>query len=397
MMKLTAAARIYHLLTMLSLGANVFVPPLRVAVVALWLLWPSVAGAVSVGGYMAPDLRLTLREGAREVDAAVVGFGESRAGLVVNGEVTSNWSYALDIRVGAQVVAALSEVRPLDRDGDGQTDDLLVHRRGSLGSIIEEATIAWQPLGGIRFWLGERRIPFTSQSRVHDTELLFANRSGPADAILKGRDLGGGVELRLFDGRLHASAGAFNGDDVLREMRVYRSRGLLYSARLDIAPLGEFKTCTSCRDLPRFEVGAGVAFHPYTSFDKAGAEDVRVQDLRVSISGQGTWAGVLAAGELLLRRQRDTLSSRPESALGAWGQLAWLSPLRIEPVARFGFMESDQSFDPRTTRWLSVGLNYHPVTNTSRELLVGFEYGRESRITEDATANTFALRTQLQW
>ena len=72
---------------------------------------------------------------------------------------------------------------------------------------------------------------------------------------------------------------------------------------------------------------------------------------------------------------------------------------RFEPIFRMGESTIDEAFDPQTTRWLDVGLNYYPALKAARadQVKITLHYLSEDRIDENASAKGVASRVQVSW
>jgi hypothetical protein len=376
---------------------------LRLAALVLVLLACTPAHAASrfrVGGYVSPAFQLTLRPSAQPVDRWEVGLGSSQAGLIFVGRPVDHWEFKIDLVIGADLVTALTSVELVDVDNDGDVDTTTTSVASALSNIVEETTITWAPVDQIHLRLGRMRIPFTSQSQSHYMSLMFPTRSGANEAFLKGTDLGGLVEFDLGDERFLASLGVFNGTNL--GAGTGNVKGILLTGRIDLQPLGAFGFAESDLERDRafrLGIGAGLIYNPYSSYDSAGHADVMVQDLRASVSLRMAAGGFIFVAEGLFRRQVDTLTHRPITATGAYGQVGFNTPVGLEPVARVGWAVLDQSFDPRHTLWLEGGANLYPAYRDERpdSVRVSILYAGEDRITELEWAHGFIVRMQVRF
>lgn len=357
------------------------------------------AGRLHLGGYVKPAFTLTARPAAQPVDRLEVGMGGASAGLIFAGEPVDHWRFEVDLRIGADIVQALVAIEVVDLDNDGEPDGVMAQTADVISDIVEETTVTWQPIDQLDVRLGKMRIPFTSQAQAHDMALMFQERAGPAELFLKGTDLGMLVEWDLGQGIFQGSLGVFNGTNLAAGQG--SDKGVLLTGRLDLQPLGPFAFDESDlhRESFRLGIGAGVIYHPYTSYDSAGEPDVRFRDVRASASLRMAVRGLSFAAEGLLRYQTDSLTSRPVLATGAYGQLGVFTPVGLEPVARVGWAAEDQSFDPRHTLWIEGGLNLYPAhRNEYPDLVkVTLAYRGEDRITEREWAHGAVLGARLKW
>jgi hypothetical protein len=271
--------------------------------------------------------------------------------------------------------------------------------RAAISNIVEESTVTFRPVEQFNVRVGRMRIPFTSQAQSPNTALMFPERSGPNEVFLAGTDLGGLLETQLFDGRILGSAGAFNGTSS-GQLQSDR-RGVLYTTRLDLNPLGSFgfSETSEWRGPFRVGVGGGLVHNPYTAYDSAGYPIVSVHDTRYTGSARIAFYGLYVVGEYLQRAQQDSLSGRPEWASGWYGQAGWHLPLGLEPMARMGEAKEDQSFATRTTRWIDAGLNFYPVAGDARpnQVKITVHYLSENRVTEGELAQGIASQAQITW
>ena len=199
--------------------------------------------------------------------------------------------------------------------------------------------------------------------------------------------------------RVNTSLGLFNVDGM--GVDAGDVQGVMYMARLDINPLGNFdfdESRPQSQDL-RFGFGGGLIWHPYTVFDSAGYDNLFVGDLRATGSVRLAVAGLSLSGEYLYRFQRDDLTDRSLQATGAFGQAGWRLPFGLEPVFRMGSLVEDQTFAPRTTRWVEGGVNYYPYSQSEdpNAVRLTLQYTGENRVTEREMAHGMVALLQLIW
>ncbi len=376
--------------------------PLLVLLVALVAGAPARAGSkFKVGGYVSPAFGATVRPSALPMDRWEVGLASSQAGLIFQARPVDHWRFKIDLVVGQDLVQAVTQAELVDVDNDGDIDNLATTTADALSNIVEETTITWAPLDALHLRLGQMRIPFTSQAQSHYMTLLFPSRSGANEAFLRGTDLGGLLQFGAGDGVLLGSVGIFNGTGLLGSGQG-NVKGVLVSGRIDLQPLGGFPFAESDPDRDRsfkLGIGAGVVYNPQTSYDSSGNADVYVQDLRASVSLRMAAGGMFFAAEGLIRRQVDTMTSRPVTATGAYGQFGWFTRVGVEPLARVGWAVIDQSFDPRHTLWLEGGINLYPAFRDERpdSVRVTILYAGEDRITEQEWAHGLMVRMQVRF
>jgi len=373
-----------------------------IGLVAALAITTTASGAprFKVGGYVSPAFSFTARPSAQPVDRIELGLASSQAGLIFVGRPVDHWSFTIDLVIGQDLVSALTSLELVDQDNDGSVDTAATTVVDALSNIVEETTITWSPIDEIHLRMGRMRIPFTSQAQSHYMTLLFPTRAGTNEAFLRGTDLGVLAEFRLADERVLTSMGVYNGTGVAAGTGDLK--GLLISGRLDLQPMGAFPfdEAGAERDRKfRLGIGAGILYNPYTSYDSSGNADVWVQDLRASVSLRMAAAGIYFSAEGFFRRQVDTMTTRPVTATGAYGQFGWNSPVGVEPIARVGWAMLDQSFDPRHTLWLEGGVNLYPAHRDERpdSVRVSLLYMGEDRITEREWAHGALVRMQVRF
>ena len=359
----------------------------------------STAALIRTNGYIAPQFQAVFRPDARPVDQERIGMSGSKAGLIFNGTVTPLWRFRVHFVVGGDTINALTVAEPVDVDNNGTTDAIYTQSKPALSNMVVESSITYVPHEAVQFNLGRMRIPFTSQAQSPDTDLMFPERAGPNATFIRGSDMGGMVKTNFLDERILASAGVFNG--ISTNLFDSQRRGVLYTGRLDINPLGSFgfSETSEWKGPFRLGLGSGIIHNPYTAFDGAGYPTVGVTDTRWTASSRIAFYGLYLSGEFLMRQQLDSMSSRPEWATGWYGQAGWHLPRGLEPMFRMGEATVDESFDPRKTRWIDAGMNFYPAPKAKRtdQVKLTLQYLREERIDENETAQGMSARAQVLW
>jgi hypothetical protein len=227
---------------------------------------------------------------------------------------------------------------------------------------------------------------------------MFPGRSGPNEVFVQGPDFGAGVAFRLPEDLLVAQVGAFNGTG--EDLGAADHQGLVYSARVDVNPLGQLPLgeAATGRGPLRLGFGAGVLYHMSRHYDSAGFPGSRRRDLRASASVRVAWQGLYVQAEGLRRQRTDSLSDRPEITTGAYGQVSWLvAAIGLAPLARIGWAAEDQGFAPRTTLWLDGGVAFYPSRTDPDSIKITVEYIEEHRLTEGERASGAIAQLQLTW
>ena len=357
------------------------------------------AADIEIHGYIAPHFQAVWRPDARPVDQSRVGMTKSVAGLIFDGKVAPEWGFKIHFVLGAETFEALTAASPVDRDNDGTTDAVYTETAPAIGDMVIESSVYYQPADFFRLQVGRMRIPFTSQAHSANTALMFPERSGPNQAFIKGSDMGVLAKTDLLESRIQASVGVFNGTST-NALKTDR-QGVLYTSRIDVNPLGAFGFSETSEWAGPFllGMGSGLIYNPYTAYDNAGYATVAVRDTRYSLSGRMSFYGLYVVGEFLSRQQLDSMTSRPVWGQGWYGQAGWHLPLGFEPMFRMGQSTIDESFDPQTTKWLDMGLNYYPSVKAKRmdQVKITVHYLSEDRVDEDERAQGLSTRVQVTW
>lgn len=369
---------------------------------------------LSIGGYVQPQYTYRVRKGARPRDQQEFGAQQTRAGLIFEGDVHPKWSYRVHFVVGSQITQVVTGINEVDYEGDGATDDLSVRTSVVPGVAIEQMWVKYHPLdvttkGGMKafelsFRLGQMRVPFSKQNKTQNGSLLFPRRNQVVTSFLVSSDLGGLVEADFADKRLSLSGGVFNGTGlaVSRDNR----RGPLWSAQLEVAPLGPLKGYESALELekkPRFVVGTGMLYSPYRLFDSAGNDTLtRARDLLISGSAKFVMHGFYIFGEFIRRQVTDNLSSRPFLSTGAYGQVSYAIPagkkLFIAPLGNFGWAATEQAVTPLNRYFTSDGIAlYFPNEHRLDAVRVSVLYEGEWFVDEGESAQGGTLQVQIKF
>lgn len=369
---------------------------------------------LSIEGYIQPQYTYRVRRGARPRDQQEFGAQQTRAGLIFSGNVLPKWSYRAHIVVGSQITRVVTDVDGVDYEGDGSTDNIVTRSSLVPGLELEQLWVNYRPVEvssakgmeiiELNLKLGQMRVPFSKQNRTQNNSLLFPRRNQAVTSFLVSSDLGGLVEAGFADHRVSLSGGVFNGTGlaVNRDNR----RGPLWSAQLEVAPLGALGGYESALELnkkPRFAIGTGMLYSPYQLFDSAGNDTLtRARDLLLSGSAKFVMHGFYLQGEFIRRQVTDNLSSRPFLSTGAYGQLSYAIPagkkLFIAPLGNFGWTASEQAVDPLNRYFTSDGLAFYlPNERALDAVRVSLLYQGEWLVDEGESAQGGTLQVQLKF
>ena len=364
----------------------------------LALMLPAQADDVQISGYVRPVFQGVYRPTAVPLDQREIRLGTSLGGVIFDGQVTDNWSFRSHLRLGVGTVSVLTGVGTVDTNNDGEVDGVVSSNGEAIGQIVREAAVTYSPIDELSIRAGRLKVPFTSQAQASDTALLFSERAGPGRIFHADDDLGALMLVNMAD-RVTTSLGVFNGEGM--GVDPVDTRGAVYMSRVDVHPFGSFEFDESHPQGQDFRLGfgGGLIWHAYTAFDSAGYDNIFVGDLRASGSVRLAVAGLSVSGEVLYRLQRDDLTDRPIQATGAFGQAGWRTPIGFEPIFRIGSLIEDQTFAPRTTRWLEGGMNYYPQQQSDDPNAIRYsvQYTGENRITEQEVAHGIIALVQLIW
>jgi hypothetical protein len=355
--------------------------------------------APEISGYVQPSLAVRYLPQAVPQYRLAYGLAESRAGLQFQGKGHEAWEYNIYLFLTGETIDVLTHAIALDTDNDGDAEKIYTRSEPAARNFLREAWAAWTPSEAIRVQFGRMSVPYTTQAQANDTELLFPHRASPNAVFLEGRDLGATAKMEINDGVLQAQIGVFNGTG--QALGLGGQTGGLYAARVDLNPLGGFDRSETgdARGPFRFGIGAGLIAHPYTKYDGAGYPSTGVVDFRGTASVRMTGGGFHILAEGLGRYEADTITHRPITALGSFGQAGWRSLGGIEPVFRLGWVVEDLSFAPRHSYWGEGGINFYlkNTQNTANPARLGIHYVGEIRYTERETAHATSAQALVRF
>lgn len=342
-------------------------------------------------GYLQPSFGYKSRPDAVPRDRTEYGAYASKAGFTLRGERFEDWHYTVHLVIDSSAMAVLTDVDLVDRDGGGDPEKLDTTSRDVTGTLIEEISIRYQPWSFFGLTAGQMRIPFTVAHRSANTALMFPTRAGPNEEFLSGSDRGLLAEVSVLEGRTRASAGAFHGGSLLLSSELESTRGLVYSLRTDVEPLGQLPAAENDfeRGPFRFGIGFGLLFRDAKVYDATGYEATVVRDVRVSASLRAMFAGIYLQSEILRRLRTDNLSSRPEQTTGFYGQASYYFPIvkkvALSPIARVGKTIEDETVRPLETLFIEGGLALYPAADqeSPNDLRLLVQYVGERRVSEE--------------
>ena len=238
---------------------------------------------------------------------------------------------------------------------------------------LRDAYFTWAPLRDLNVRVGQMKVPFGRQRVISSSAQQFVDRSSAVAEFNLDRDVG--VTLRSADlfglgGRLSYALGVFGGDG---RNRLSETSGLLWVARVQVAPLGDYDDLVEAdvqrRSTPRLAIGAAVAFNQNTRRARSTFGDSFRQGfdtLHAAVDLQFKWRGVSLQAEGLYRRADvdfhevgtggTTLREYSRSGFGYYVQAGWLFTQHMELSARWGEIYPSAGTDPALARLRELGV-----------------------------------------
>lgn len=363
---------------------------------------------LKLSGYLLPTFVVTQRDNAVARDRLQIGTLSSRIGLVLEGQPHDDWSYRIEIGLDAAVI------------NNRQTAGRVVTDVGTIASPsgnnvrstyaftttvpIEEASISYRPLTWYALKVGRMRMPFSVGQGAIFTTTMFPNRPAPTQVFLNGPDDGVLNTFAFLEDRIQARVGAFNGSSLGLIVPNTTPLGPVYSANVDVHPLGKMpgREGGAVGGPLRFALGVGMLYRIGTLFDATGYEATRFADTRLSAAARFTIRGLFLQGEYLRRVQTDNLSLRPAIATGVYGQGSYyraIGRVALSPLARVGLSVQDENFAPQKTLSYEGGLAFYPRADLPEPdaLRILVQYVGERRTPSEETANGAIAQLQFKW
>lgn len=174
---------------------------------------------------------------------------------------------------------------------------------------LRDAYFAWAGLRDLSVRAGQMKVPFGRQRVVSSSALQFADRSLAVGEFNLDRDVGVVLFSRDLFGlgkRLTYQLGVFGGDG---RNRLAETFGLLYTARVQVQPFGEFDDLVEADvqrlSTPRLAIGAAVGFNHNSRRARSTFGDTFQQGFdytQLAADLQFKWAGFSLQAEWLYRR-----------------------------------------------------------------------------------------------
>lgn len=325
--------------------------------------------------------------------------------------------FTLELRSRVQAQAAFESAGP------GETDpniEFLIRRarvtfRGNLGdpSIqyyvqlsfaprdmepdllipLRDAQIAWLAHRDLAIRVGQMKVPFNRERVVSSSALQLVDRSIVNAELNLDRDIG--VQLSSNDlfglgDILSYQLGVFGGEG---RLRLNEGTGLLYVARVEVQPFGEFDDDYSMADLereerPRLSIGAGFAwnqesqrnrstigsFYQLGGFDYASFEaDLMFKLAGFSLMAEVLWREATGVRERTGEVDGTMVTERSRNGIGWYVQAGYVFSREVpfELAARFADIQPLGVSAMRPEREMTLGMSYYAI---GHDLKVQLDY-----------------------
>jgi phosphate-selective porin OprO and OprP len=245
---------------------------------------------------------------------------------------------------------------------------------------IRDAQMIWTGLRDFNLRVGQMKVPFNRERVISSSALGMVDRSNVNAELNLDRDVGIMLQSRDLFGLgeiLRYNLGVFGGDG---RNRTLSRTGLLYAARIEVAPFGGFDDYSEVdfkrASKPRLALGFAAAYSESTRRVRAttgetfelGTVDYRhgVADLIFKLSGLSLHS------EILFRKSPQTVlagtdaagNTITEYARSAWGymfQAGFMVSEHLEPALRYGEVRPVGTSNPELVRDREIGgaLSYY--------------------------------------
>lgn len=221
---------------------------------------------------------------------------------------------------------------------------------------LRDAFISWKGLRDLNITFGQKKVPFNRERVTSSSSLQLVDRSISNAEFTLDRDIGlqlSSDDLGGLGGRLGYQLGVFAGDG---RNRVNTGPGLLYVARVQVQPLGEFEDSNVQSDLSRdpkarLSIGAGVAYnmdaqrdhstigayYKLGGFDQLHAEgDLMFKVAGFSLTGEAIYRHAVGDSSVTGEVDGETITETARNGLGVMAQAGYLlKPAPVEFAARY--------------------------------------------------------------
>jgi hypothetical protein len=220
---------------------------------------------------------------------------------------------------------------------------------------LRDAFVTWQGVRDLNVRFGQMKVPYGRQRVVSSSALQFADRSLGVGEFNLDRDVGVVVFSRDLFGlgrRLTYDLGVFGGDG---RNRLSEDFGMLYAARVQVQPFGEFDDLAEADTLrlahPRLALAVSAAYNQRSRRARSTFGDTYRQPFdqyHLGADLQFKWRGLSIQAEALYRQADDDghflgndTMGRPlfeysRSGLGYYLQVGYFLNAHAEVAARWG-------------------------------------------------------------
>lgn len=232
---------------------------------------------------------------------------------------------------------------------------------------LRDAYVTWEPTRDLRLRFGQMKVPYNRQRMISSSALQFADRSLANNELNLDRDVGiyaFSKDLLGLGHRLGYSVGVFGGDG---RNRLSTHHGVLYFARLEARPFGEFEDDTESdwgrSKKVRLAFAFSVARNVNTRRERSTIGDTRAlggldythgaADMIFKLAGFSLQSEVMfrraAPGMSVVSEIDDAGNLTTEYARNAWGWFAQAGQLlteNLELAARISEVHPRELTDP---------------------------------------------------
>jgi hypothetical protein len=231
---------------------------------------------------------------------------------------------------------------------------------------LDRAIVRWKPKKYLALSAGRDSVPLSAQSATPTAALLFPSRVPVADRFALVTQAG--AQAQYLSDVVTVSAGVWNGvsNDITGMMPV-DERGPLFSARVEVTPMGEFAFDENAGRGPlKVGIGLGATYRAASTYLADGSAASRSRDLRAGLSLRVGMEGMLVETEILRRQVTDDLSMRPEVDTAYYVQASYrihVDKAQIAPLARVGWLWVRELSAPALGSSLELGVAAFPIAS----------------------------------
>ena len=239
----------------------------------------------------------------------------------------------------------------------GLNVELDLYDKEASGNTLSAANILYKPFPQLNIAVGIAPMPFLRGAMTSSAKLQMIERSMTATLLTPGSQLGSAILGRALKGRLEYAVGVFNGSSGYFT-RGDVGKGLLYAARVQLAPLGPVDMGESDYNYSRFGFAIGVDY--YYNHDSSVQTHAVSSDLAIK------WRGFSFIGEIGFDQRRpedsptvSTTLPTKTRRLGFYVQTGYFIVRKILELAlRYEWLDDQMDISDAGDLWfLTGGLN----------------------------------------